>query len=291
MIKTYNLFIITITLSLFFAACGGPPAQNPLLEEAASDYETAEKDKDVVRFAPVALKEAEEALELSRELWIAKADKLDIEHYAYLAKQKTAIARETALLNSAHNEIGRAESERQQVLLDVRKNEAFRAEERARRALEEAQRERVSAEEARQRAEELAGRVNELEARQTERGLVLTLGDVLFDFNKSTLKSGGMRTVSELAGFLNQYPERNVLIEGHTDSIGSDEYNFNLSERRANAVKEALINYGIAASRIRIRGLGKLHPVTSNATNSGRQQNRRVEVVISDETGRITERS
>lgn len=282
----FSLFFVVI----FFVGCGGPPAENPLLEEARNEYESAEQDSEIVQFAPVALKEAEEELDMSRELWEAKEDKVRIEHHAYLAKQKTAIARHTAQMNAAQNEIERAESERQKVLIDVRRRDAERAEERARRAMEEAERERESAEQARREAEELANRVNELEARQTERGLVLTLGDVLFDFDKATLRSGGLRTVRELAGFLENYPERNVLIEGHTDSIGSEEYNRDLSEKRANSVQEALINEGIPANRIEIRGMGEQHPVTSNATEAGRQQNRRVEVIVSDQDGNVAER-
>lgn len=304
----YHPFIMVLPLFLFFANCGGPPAQNPLLEEASTAYKAAEQNEDIVRFAPVALKEAEETLEMSRRLWEAKADKVDVEHHAYLAKQRTLIARETAMLNAAQNEIERAETERQQVLLDVRRSETLLAQEQARkaedemqrerasserraqRAVEDVQRERASTEEARQRAERLATRVDELEALQTERGLVLTLGDVIFEFNKANLMSGGMRTIRDLANFLEEYSERNILVEGHTDNIGSDEYNQALSERRANAVKKALIGLGISSQRIRIQGIGKLQPIASNANEAGRQQNRRVEVIISDENGIISER-
>jgi outer membrane protein OmpA-like peptidoglycan-associated protein len=157
--------------------------------------------------------------------------------------------------------------------------------------LSQAQKERKEAEQARKRAEELAERVNELEAEQTQRGLVLTLGDVLFDFDKATLKSGGKRAASKLVEFLNEYPERSVMIEGFTDNIGSDEYNQQLSGRRAGAVRQALMNKGISASRIQIRGYGEEFPVASNDTEAGRQQNRRVEVIISDENGEIDERN
>jgi len=285
-----QLLIWMLPLLLLFVACGGPPAENPLLNEAAEKFDSAAGDSTIVRFAPVALKEAEEELQVSRELWEAKEDKVYVDHHAYLAIQKTVIAQETAKMNAAQNEIGRAESERQQVLLDVRLSDAERAEERARLALEEAQRERESAEQARREAQELANRVDELEARQTERGLVLTLGDVLFDFDQATLRSGGMRSVRELANFLETYPERNVLIEGYTDSVGAEEYNLGLSERRANAVKDALQERGIPENRIQTRGFGVEHPVASNATEAGRQQNRRVEVVISDQEGNIIER-
>jgi outer membrane protein OmpA-like peptidoglycan-associated protein len=120
---------------------------------------------------------------------------------------------------------------------------------------------------------------------------VLTLGDVLFDVGKSELKTGGLRAIDELARFLGEYPQRVVLIEGFTDSSGSDETNLALSQRRADAVRSALIERGVTAERVRTRGYGETFPKASNDTPAGRQLNRRVEVVISDETGVIPERT
>ncbi len=284
------LYISTVILVAFTVACGGPPANNPLLETARGEFEAAERDSSIVVFAPVALKEAEEELLKGISLWEAKEDKVLVDHHAYLAKQKTKIARETARLNMAQIEIERAEPERQRVLIDIRRNDALRAEQRAREALELAQAERREAERARERAEELARRVEELEAERTERGLVLTLGDVLFDFDQATLRPGARRTVDNLADFMREYPERNILIEGFTDSIGSDWYNEELSRRRAASVREALLSRGITSSRIGIIGYGKRYPVADNSTETGRQQNRRVEVIISDRDGNIPDR-
>jgi len=286
--KKRILLIIPIIVTI--SSCGGPPANNPLLDTARSDFEIAQKDSSIAVFAPVALKEAEEELIRSTTLWEAKADKVLVEHHAYLAKQKTAIAKETANLNLAQIEIERAEPERQRVLIDIRRADAERAEARANAALEEAQRERTEAERARQRAEELTQRVNELEAERTERGLVLTLGDVLFDFDQAGLKPGAMRTVENLAKFMREYPERKIMIEGFTDSIGSDWYNEELSRLRASSVRQALLDRGIAGNRIQIVGYGKRFSVASNQTEAGRQQNRRVEVIISDVNGNIPDR-
>lgn len=293
-----------LPLLLVMIGCAGHPA-NPLLNDARENYEAAHNDESIVRLAPVELKEAEEALVKSTNLWESKADKTEVDHYAYLAEKKTLIARETALLKAAQQEISRGETERQQVMLDVRRAEAQRSERRATSALEEARRERLaatearagaetarlSAEELRLRAEELAKKVSELEARPTDRGLVLTLGDVLFDFGKATLKTGGMQTVNQLGDFLNEYPERHVLIEGFTDSIGSEAFNQTLSANRADNVKNALMSKGVRSDRIRIHGYGTQHPVASNTTEEGRRQNRRVEVVISDQDGAIKDRT
>ena len=118
-----------------------------------------------------------------------------------------------------------------------------------------------------------------------ERGLVLTLGDVLFDTAQATLKAGADRTLDRLSSFMMEYPDRQVAIEGHTDSRGSDDYNRDLSKRRADAVRDALVDRGVQSQRIRSVGLGEAYPIAGNDTAGGMQQNRRVEIVISDESG------
>lgn len=291
MLRTKLTTGIAVVMVMFlFVGCAGTPDKNPLLEEARNSFQAAENDSLIVSKAPVALKEAEEELEHSERLWEDRADEEIVSHHAYLAKQKVAIAREKAKLTAAQDEVERAETERQKVLIEARRAEAVAAEKRAREALSQAQKERLEAEKARKRAEELSRRVNELEAQQTERGLVLTLGDVLFDFDKATLKPGGIKAVNELTRFLQEYPERNVMIEGFTDTVGPEDYNRNLSLKRADAVRQALMNNGIASERIQIRGYGEEYPVATNQTEAGRQRNRRVEVIISDKNGNIEER-
>lgn len=291
------LFAGITAISFLFAGCAGTPDSNQMLQEAQASYQQAENDTSVVRNAPVALEEAGEAIAAAQSAMSKGLDKAEIDHRAYIAQQRIKIAQQTAMLNAAQDEVKRFESERQRVLIQARQAEAEASEQRAKEALSQAEKERMEAErareaakEARQRAEELAKRVNELEAQQTERGLVLTLGDVLFDVNEASLKSGGERAVMELTNFLQEYQERNVLIEGHTDNTGSDSYNQQLSEERANSVRQALIANGIAGSRIRAEGLGEQFPKTSNNSSAGRQQNRRVEVIISDKTGEIPDR-
>jgi outer membrane protein OmpA-like peptidoglycan-associated protein len=316
---TKQIFILALPLVVLLASCGGPPAPNALLVDAKAKFATAESNPDVVRLAPVELKEAEESLAISNRMWEAREDNTKIEHHAYISLVKSEIAIETALRNKALSDMEQGEVERQKVLLDVRRAEAERSERTANSALLEAQQERVAAVAAGQRAETssaaaaaataaaaaatqtatdatakataLASRVAELEARPTERGLVLTLGDVLFDTGKSTLRSGGTSSVYELATFLTEYPKRKILIEGFTDNTGSVSFNQTLSSQRANAVKQLLESRGIASNRIRTMGFGIEHPVGDNGTANGRSQNRRVEIVISDENGVLKDRT
>ena len=146
------------------------------------------------------------------------------------------------------------------------------------------------ADRARKEAEMLRKRMEELQAKRTDRGMVLTLGDVLFDLNKADLKSSGEQTIGRLAAFMREYEDRKVRVEGYTDSTGDDSYNQMLSERRAQAVRDELVAQGIERRRVETRGYGEQYPVASNDTSAGRQQNRRVEIVISDKEGKIETR-
>ena len=132
------------------------------------------------------------------------------------------------------------------------------------------------------RAAGLSRQLAVLEALKTERGMVITLGDVLFEFNRSEVKPTAQARMAQLADFLKQYPDRRVSIEGHTDNIGTLDYNNELSQRRAEAVKAQLVGMGITSDRITTVGYGKRFPVASNDTDTNRAINRRVEVVISE---------
>jgi outer membrane protein OmpA-like peptidoglycan-associated protein len=142
-----------------------------------------------------------------------------------------------------------------------------------------------------QQAANLQAEVEQLKATQTNRGLVLTLGDVLFDTGRATLNPGANLKLDRLASFLNEHPDRRVQIEGFTDSVGSDSYNQDLSERRAESVKAALVARGIDPGRVTTEGYGKAYPVASNSESGGRQLNRRVEVVIGNGNSPIAPRA
>lgn len=140
-----------------------------------------------------------------------------------------------------------------------------------------AEQERILAEN-RRLIEELRGRG--LDVRDTARGVAVNLPDVLFEFGKSNLTSEARNTTRNISDVLRSVSGRDVYVEGHTDSVGSDEFNQRLSERRALAVADQLSASGVAKQSIFVRGFGKREPIASNATSSGRQRNRRVEVII-----------
>jgi outer membrane protein OmpA-like peptidoglycan-associated protein len=307
-----SLFSLLVVSMFVTAGCVIMPKENEALNEARMAYVQAANDSQIVEYAPLTLRDAQDALNETQRLVSADADQGAIVHHAYLTKQHIAIARELAQQGAAEEEIRQAEAERQQILLEAQTQEARRAwdlaEQRAQAAKQaqalaqararEAEMARQQAARAQERAQEMAAkaqqlaeRVRDLKAQETERGLVVTLGDLLFDAGEAQLKPAGTQAIDKLAEFLKQYPERNILIEGYTDSTGDAAFNQQLSERRANAVRDALLADAISPDRMRTIGYGEQFPVASNATSDGRQQNRRVEVIISDKEGSIPNRT
>lgn len=246
------------------------------------------------RIAPNALDEIRKA-QGAVDALAAQASSLDEKNYqqrVYVADRLVQTAEAIGLARFQEKrgeELGR---ERDQLLVQVKSRQAEQAQRVARSAQATAESERRSADIAREDAaharsqlEELRSKLTELQTRQTERGLVVTLGDVLFEVDKADLKPGAMRSLNQLAVALRDDTNARVAIEGHTDSTGSRAHNMDLSDRRAAAVKSYLVSNGVDFSRITTRGLGPDYPVASNDTAAGRQQNRRVEVIINDQGG------
>jgi OOP family OmpA-OmpF porin len=258
--------------SLLGGGCtaGSPPVA---LEQARTAYAQAQQTPQVAAQAPVALQDADQALQRAERVWADDHDTEEVQHLSYLTTQRVEIAKTVTEKKLAEGSIQQANQQRGQVLLDARTREAQGAQGEAERAKQQAQ---VATTQAQQLQQELAA----LQAKQTDRGLVLTLGDVLFETGQADLRAGGLRNIYPLVTFLQKYPERQVMIEGHTDSVGSESSNLELSQRRADAVRAFLLQNGAKASQITTRGYGKTSPVASNDTAAGRQQNRRVEIII-----------
>lgn len=284
-----------LTLALAGAAVAAgcastPPAQNLALQDARTTYQAVSADGLVQQAAPVELSDAAKNLHLAEAAWQNGADPVAVNHLAYLANQQALIAREKAGLAQAERTIQSASAERSQVLLEAKQQALTGEREKLALAQRRAQAaEGVAAAQAEKNAQ-LQQELQNLAARPTSIGMVMTLGDVLFDVGKATLKPGAQRSLDRLAEFLQKYPERKVRIEGFTDDTGSAEANQELSRQRADAVRAELVRRGIPGDRVETVGYGPAFPIASNSTAAGRQQNRRVEVVISDESGNVGKR-
>lgn len=261
-------------LSLVVAGCGGLPDRIDSVEQARESIAEVSREPLAGRVASEELQEARDALASADEAYEEKEPIQLIEHRAYVAQRYADISRELVSEAQAREEVERTEAERNRIIAEARAREAQAAQ---RTASEQSQ----AADAAQARARNLERELEELQAEETDRGLVLTLGDVLFETGQATLMPGALTTVDRLAQFMGDYPERTVQIEGHTDSAGSDALNQRLSEQRAAAVRDALVARGVGLGRIQTIGYGEARPVASNDTPAGRQQNRRIEVVVS----------
>ena len=295
--KNFYLTPTLLAIAAFVAACSSVPTTTTLLEQTRSDFQLAQNSPMVTTYAPLEMKQASEAMEQAN-LSASHNDSLDkVDKLAYLAKQKIALTQEVAKQKSAEAEVANSGKERDQVRLDQRTNEANIAKmnaEQSRLAALQAQGQTAvaqrQAQEAQAHAAQLEAQLADLAAKKTERGMVITLGDVLFGTDLARLNVDGMRTAQKLAAVLQQNMQRTVLVEGFTDSTGTAAHNQELSERRAGAVRSALLELGVAPARIAIRGYGETYPVAANDTTQNRQLNRRVEIILSDDTGKISTR-
>ena len=316
---------------------------NASLESARVAVNQTADNPEVVRRAPLELKAARDTIDKADGVWRSDRDEGEVNHLAYLAKQRAEVARNLARSRQVDEDVKDANSAGDKLRLEARTREAEKArmdaiaaqnqtqtaQAQARQAQidaanaqqaaaiaqqdalaatrmaaadraqtiaaqEAAAAERLRAEQAasvanaaQDRVRQLEAQLRDIEGKQTERGLLVTLGDVLFAFNKAELTPQAAPRLDKLARFLSQFPQRKLLVEGYTDAVGTDAYNMDLSERRAEAIREALVARGIDTTRVVTKGYGKAYPVADNASVDGRAVNRRVEVVIADENGNL----
>ncbi len=322
--KTYLTPIVLAVVALL-SACGSTPKATVLLNEIQGEYRMAQNNPNVTTYASLEMKQAGEAMAQADAAANNRDSDEKIDKLAYLARQKIALAQEVTKTKIAQAEVANAGKERDQVRLDMRTNEAnaaniktdqakqaaVLAQNDAARAQQQTQVAQVDAakaqldaakaqadaansqratQEAQTRNAQLEAQLADLAAKKTDRGMVITLGDVLFGTDLSRLTSDGVITVQKLAKVMELNPQRHVLIEGFADSTGAAPYNQLLSERRANAVQQSLLDMGVARDRVATRGFGENYPVAANDTAPNRQMNRRVEIVLSDDTGKIMAR-
>jgi len=300
--------------SVLLINCASTPQSPPGAADVRAKLTRLQSDANLGSRAPAEIKEAETAVKLAETP--VPRDK-DLGAYrVYLADYKVEIAEAKATTRFAEDQRVELAKQRENARLNARTREADMARSDANRArddLDAARDERDEADEARRTAEntsaeaarqaemalrssedalamaaadanrekaELQRQIDLLEAKTTERGLVLTLGNVLFATGRSDLKPGATNSLDKLVSFLNQYPDRNAVIEGHTDNVGTSISNQALSQHRADSVNTYLLQHGINSQRLSASGMGEDQPVADNDSENGRQQNRRVEIII-----------
>ena len=247
-----------LAMSVALAACATKP--NPNLEQARSNFTALQTNPQATQVAALETKDASEWLTKAEQAFRNDEDVQKVDQLSYLTNQRIELAKQTIALRTSEAALQNASADRAKARLEAR----------------DAQ---------------IAALKNSLNAKQTERGTLVTFGDVLFDYNKAELKPTAQGDIGKLAGFLQENPDRKVIVEGYTDSTGSASYNQSLSERRADSVRMALVRMGVDPARIVTMGYGKEYPVADNSSNSGRAMNRRVEVTISNDNQPVAPRS
>jgi outer membrane protein OmpA-like peptidoglycan-associated protein len=256
-----------LILSSFVVAllvgCSTKSVDTSIVLNAKKDYESIKNDQFIKENAPTASFQAGKLYSLlSSEKNPTKAA-----HLAYLLRAEVEVAKDSAKEVKLKSELKSLEDKKLKTIISKKNEEILRVKEQK---------------------EDLRHKLDELNAKMTEKGLVLTLGDVLFEKNRSRLLVGAMRSIDNLVAFLKENPDRKVLIAGYMDDSKSSSYNLDLSLRRATSVSDMLVVNGIDKSRIVTKGYGERFPVASNDTAIGKIQNRRVEIIILNEGEEIS---
>ena len=295
-VRTWNMkkpLMAAAVAAVLLAACANAPVKPEGAAHARNMLTQLQADPNLANRAPISMQQAEAAVRIAEQ---PETDQQLVAYRVYMADRKVETARAEAETKFAEDQRVELIAQREKVRLDARTREAdlatgkvamARAEGAEQKAEADAARNQADAAQAaalsaQQQAEELQRQIDTLQAKVTDRGLVLTLGDVLFATAKADLSSGANGTLNKLVAFLNKYPDRTVDIQGYTDSVGSEDYNLGLSQRRADSVRSYLVGQGIGSGRLVASGKGMSSPVAGNDTSSGRQQNRRVEVIITN---------
>lgn len=279
--NTSKILLPGCALAALLVGCATTPPEDPALIQAREAVEKLEADPLAQQSAGKPLQDARDALAAAETAAHDRKPPAEVDHLAYLARRHAELGEAVVDENRARQRLAQSQSQRDAVLIAARDREAQTARDQAATAQAQAAAADAQADAARQQ-------LSDLQAKQTERGMVLTLGsNLLFDTSSDVLKPGADDSLTRVGEFLKQHPGIGVRIEGHTDSLGSDSFNEELSERRAQAVAHALESRGVDSARLQAVGRGKELPIATNDTAAGRQQNRRVEIIFSDPKGQF----
>ena len=287
--NTRILALSTLAVAML-SACSSMPNSNTALDQARLRVKSAQADSQVAALAPEEMKRASDSLGTAEKAWAEHVAPATLDHLSYMTVQRVVIAQETASGRASQAVTAGAAAERDKMRLAQRTNEADAAQQKL--ATAEQSNTRKTAELAaadanaaltQARNRDLETQLKDLNAKQTDRGIVVTLGDVLFHTGQSQLMPEGARNMTKLADVFKRNPDRRASIEGYTDSVGASGANLELSQRRADTVMTALVNQGVAADHLSTRAHGEQNPAADNATLAGRKMNRRVEIVFATE--------
>jgi len=296
---TRTLVVLAVSTAIL-SACATAPMKPAGSAEVRAKLSQLQSNPDLANRASVAIKDADAAV---RAAETPRQDEPLARHLVFMADRKVDTARALAETSLAESQRTQLAEQRETARLDARTHEADTAKLQAAVARADGAEQKLDAEKSRadadaaranaassqlqaseqqQRAADLQKQIDGMNAKVTERGVVLTLGDVLFTSGQASLQPSAAGNLNKLVTFLANYPDRTVMVEGHTDSVGTEDYNQGLSQRRAEAVKSYLVGQGVGPIRLTALGKGEAGAVASNDSPDGRQQNRRVEVVISN---------
>jgi outer membrane protein OmpA-like peptidoglycan-associated protein len=296
---TRTLVVLAVSTAIL-SACAAAPMKPAGSAEVRAKLSQLQSNPDLANRASVAIKDADTAVRVAET---PQPDQTLARHLVFMADRKVDTARALAESSLAESQRTQLAEQRETARLDARTNEADAAKLQAAVARADSAEQKLAADKSRvdadaaranaassqlqaneqqQRAIDLQKQIDDMNAKVTERGVVLTLGDVLFTSGQASLQPSAAGNLNKLVTFLANYPERTVMVEGHTDSVGTEDSNQGLSQRRAEAVKSYLVGQGVGSVRLTALGKGEAGAVASNDSADGRQQNRRVEVVISN---------
>jgi outer membrane protein OmpA-like peptidoglycan-associated protein len=291
-----NTLIIPMAVAAILAGCASAPERNDQLDQARAQVQSLSQDPLATQAASRELTEARERLQQAESALEERKPAAQVTHFAYLAARNAESGLARVEEARAKERVAQGEAERNRVLLQARTQEAEQAKAQATVAEATAQAQSEAADAAREEAmaaradaEAISQQLAALQAQETKRGMVMTLSDVLFDTGAARLKPGADLALNRLADFMKENDGMRIIIEGHTDSRGDESYNQELSRRRGLAVADALSSRGVAQGRVEVVGRGEAYPVANNDTSAGRQENRRVEIIFSDQGGRFAQ--
>jgi outer membrane protein OmpA-like peptidoglycan-associated protein len=279
---------MSAVVALAVASCASGPRENPEIVRLETQVRSAYNDQFIAEFGRAELQQAEQQLDMARLAW-SKKRAPELDHHLEMTNGFLELAAVRGGQGRTKADIANLRARQDELRIAARDRDVRYAQSQAATATQAAQNAEMAAQNAQaqvvaanQQLAALQQQLKEFEFQVTAMGGSMTLRDVMFEVDSAQLRPGAEQRLRPLVNYLAAMPNTTIRIEGHTDSTGGEEYNNRLSRERAQAVANALIAQGIAGNRIEAVGYGYSKPIASNNTVSGREQNRRVEVIITN---------